>query len=324
MRHGIFKGFAMTTKVFIDGEAGTTGLQIRARLADHSGVELLSLPDDLRKDTAARRAMFEAADIAVLCLPDAAAREAAAMADGIPHIRLIDASSAHRTHADWVYGFPEYEDAQARRIAEARRVSNPGCYAISSVAILHPLVGAGLVPADWPVTINAVSGYSGGGKGLIRDFEDASSPGYTKANYQHYALRLDHKHVPEIQARGGLTRRPLMSPGVGRFRQGMVVQVPLQLWALPGQPKPADIHRALAEHYRGKAQVIVAEPAETAAIDRLDPEVLVGRDEMRLHVFGNEAHGQAVVACVLDNLGKGASGQAVQNLDLMCGLDAAT
>ena len=244
----------MTTKVFIDGEAGTTGLQIRARLAKHGGVELLSLPEDARKDPAARRAMFEAAEIAVLCLPDAAAREAAAMADGIPHIRLIDASSAHRTHADWVYGFPEYDDAQASRIAEARRVSNPGCYAISSVAILHPL----------------------------------------------------------------------MSPGVGRFRQGMVVQVPLQLWALPGQPKPADIHRALAEHYRGKAQVIVAEPAETAAIDRLDPEVLVGSDVMRLHVFGNEAHGQAVVACVLDNLGKGASGQAVQNLDLMCGLDAAT
>ncbi len=265
--------------------------------------------------------MFEAADIVVLCLPDAAAREAAAMMEGLSHIRIIDASSAHRTHDDWVYGFPEYDAAQAGRIAEARLVSNPGCYAITAVAILHPLVAAGLLPADWPVTINAVSGYSGGGKGLIRDFEDASSPGYTKATFQHYALGLDHKHVPEIQARGGLTQRPLMTPSVGRFRQGMIVQIPLQLWALPGHPSPSDIHGALADHYRGAAHVAVAAPGETAALDRLDPEALVGSDAMQLHVFGNEAHGQAVVAGVLDNLGKGASGQVVQNLNLMCGLE---
>ena len=310
----------MTTRVFIDGEAGTTGLQIRARLADHPGIELLSLPQDQRKDTARRLAMFEAADIAVLCLPDAAAREAAAMIGDNAAIRVIDASTAHRTHDDWVYGFPEYEDAQPRRIAEARRVSNPGCYAVTAVAILHPLVAAALLPADWPLTINAVSGYSGGGKGMIADFEDAASPGYTQAALQFYALGLDHKHVPEIEALSGLTHRPLMTPSVGRFRQGMIVQVPLQLWALPGRPRPSDIHQALAEHYRDKEHVIVAEPAETAALDHLDPEALVGSDVMRLHVFANEAHGQAVIAGVLDNLGKGASGQAVQNLNLMCGL----
>ncbi len=309
----------MTTKVFIDGEAGTTGLQIRARLADHGGVELLRLPEDRRKDADQRLAMFEAADIAVLCLPDAAAREAAAMIGGNSEIRVIDASSAHRTHDDWVYGFPELDDGQPGRIAEARRVSNPGCYAISSVAILHPLVAAGLLPPDWPLTINAVSGYSGGGKGLIADFEDAASPGYTEAAFQLYALGLDHKHVPEIQARGGLAHRPLLTPSVGRFRQGMIVSLPLQLWALPGRPRPSDIHRALADHYRGAAHVIVAAPAETAALERLDPESLVGSDVMHLHVFGNEAHDQAVIAAVLDNLGKGASGQAVQNLNLMCG-----
>ena len=323
MRHSIFKKQAMTIKVFIDGEAGTTGLQIWQRLSDHAGVELLSLAEDQRKDASRRLALFEAADMAVLCLPDEAAREAVAMIDDAGlRVRLIDASTAHRTHGDWVYGFPEYDAGQSARIAEARRVSNPGCYAVSAVAILHPLVAAGLLPADWPVTINAVSGYSGGGKGLIADFEDAASPGYTEAVFQYYSLGLDHKHVPEIQARVGLAQRPLMTPGVGRFRQGMIVQLPLQLWALPGRPSPGDIHAALAAHYQGQPHVVVAEPAETAALDRLDPEALAGSDVMRLHVFGNQAHGQAVVAGVLDNLGKGASGQAVQNLNLMCGFEA--
>ena len=310
----------MTAKVFIDGEAGTTGLQIRARLETRVDLELISLPDDQRKDAARRAAALNGVDLVILCLPDDAAREAVAMIDN-PEVRVIDASTAHRTADGWVYGFPEYDAGQAALIADAKRVSNPGCYALASVAMLHPLVASGIVPADWPITINAVSGYSGGGKALIRSFEDPAAPDPIDTAFFVYGLSLAHKHVPEIERRSGLTRRPLFMPSVGRFHQGMIVQLPLQLGALPSAPTPAEIHAILAGHYRGCQFVTVADASPSPA--RLDPESLNGTNELRLHVLGNAEHGQAVIAGVLDNLGKGASGQAVQNLNLMLGLDQA-
>ncbi len=308
----------MTAKVFIDGEAGTTGLQIRSRLEARAGIELLRLSKADRKDPARRAEMLNAADLAILCLPDAAAREAVALIEN-PAVRVIDASTAHRTHPDWVYGLPEYDADHSRRIREARRVSNPGCYALASVALLHPLVAGGLLPADHPVTINAVSGYSGGGRALIERFEKPESPDHIASAFRVYALALAHKHVPEIRMRGGLDARPLLVPSVGRFRQGMIVQIPLHLNALPGRPRAADLHGALSAHYQGRRFVTVASLEETLDLDHLDPEALNGTNEVRLHVFANEAEGHAVLVALLDNLGKGASGQAVQNLNLMLG-----
>ncbi len=308
----------MTARVFIDGEVGTTGLQIRARLERRAEVELLSLPETARKDPGARAEMLNAADLAILCLPDVAAREAVAMIDN-PDLRVIDASTAHRSDAEWVYGLPELDAEQTRRIGAAKRVSNPGCYALASVALIHPLIAAGLLPADAPVTINAVSGYSGGGRKLIERFEDSDSAEHIAAPIRVYGLGLAHKHVPEIQVRGGLALRPLFVPSVGRFRQGMIVQVPLHLAALPGRTRAADLHAALAAHYRGRHFVTVAAFEEIRAMDHLDPEGLNGTNEVRLHVFANQAEGHAVLVALLDNLGKGASGQAVQNMNLMLG-----
>lgn len=310
----------MAVKVFIDGEAGTTGLQIRSRLEGRPEIELLSLPADRRKDPARRAAMLNAADFVVLCLPDDAARRSVAAIEN-PQVRVIDASTAHRTSDGWVYGFPEYDGDQIARIAGAARVTNPGCYAVASIAILHPLVAAGLLPADWPLTINAVSGYSGGGRGLIRSFEDPDSPAAIDSSFRLYALDLEHKHVPEIERRSALASRPLLAPSVGRFRQGMIVQIPLHLRALPGAPTLDEVHAVLSDHYAGRRYVTVADRAETAVLGHLDPESLNGSNELRLHVLGSARHGQAVIAGVLDNLGKGASGQAVQNLNIMCGLD---
>ncbi len=312
----------MTARVFIDGEAGTTGLQIRERLMGRGEFKLLHLADHERKDETRRAAMLNAADVVILCLPDEAARQAVAMIHN-PAVKVIDASTAHRVSDGWVYGFPEYACGQSATIAGALRVTNPGCYAVSAVAMIHPLVAAGLLPAHWPLTINAVSGYSGGGKTLIASFEGDTASDPADVVFYAYGLDLAHKHVPEIERRGGLDRRPLFVPSVGRYRQGMIVQIPLQLSDLPGAPNPAAIHGALAAHYAGQRFVQVADPAESAAVARLDPESLNGTNELRLHVFGNREHGQAVVAGVLDNLGKGASGQAVQNLNLMCGLDEA-
>ncbi len=313
----------MTAKVFIDGEAGTTGLQIRTRLEGRDDVTLLRLNDAERKDAARRAEMLNAADLVVLCLPDDAAREAVAMIEN-DHTKVIDASTAHRTTEGWAYGFPEYDAAQSACIAASTRVTNPGCYAIASIAMLHPLVTSGLIAADFPATINAISGYSGGGKGLINAFEDPAAPDYTESAFRVYALGLDHKHVPEIQHRSGLGARPLFVPSVGRFRQGMIVQIPLQLNAMAQTPSPRNIHAALADHYPGCRYVQVAALADTAAMAKLEPEILNGTNELRLHVFGNEANGQAVLMAVLDNLGKGASGQAVQNMNLMLGMDEAT
>jgi N-acetyl-gamma-glutamyl-phosphate reductase len=309
----------MTAKVFIDGEAGTTGLQISARLQGRDDIELLRLDDAERKDTERRREMLNAADLVILCLPDDAAREAVSLIDN-DTTKVVDASTAHRTAEGWAYGFPEYEPGQRELIAKATRLSNPGCYAITSVAILHPLVSAGLVPADWPVTINAVSGYTGGGKSLIAAFEDPAADNHTDAPFYPYGLSLSHKHVPEITRWSGLSHAPLFVPSVGRYAQGMIVQVPLQLWSLPGTPSPDDMHAALSAHYAGERFVTVAPLADTQAMSQLEPEGLNGTNELRLHVFANAERGQAVVMGLLDNLGKGASGQAVQNMNIMLGL----
>lgn len=314
----------MTAKIFIDGEVGTTGLQIKERLAGHGGLAMISLGEADRKDATRRREALNEADLAILCLPDDAAREAAAMLDPAAGTRVIDASTAHRVASDWAYGMPELTRDHADNIRAATLVSNPGCYANASISILAPLVAAGLIPQEWPVTINAVSGYSGGGKGMIASFEDPSVDNYTEENFRVYGLTLAHKHVPEIQLRSGLTNRPLFVPSVGRFRQGMIVQVPLQLWSLPGKPSPAAIHEVLTAHYEGCRFIDVPSLNETGSVGGLEPEALNGTNRLRLHVFGNEAEGQAVVMGLLDNLGKGASGLAVQNLNLMLGFDEAT
>ncbi|MBT3557808.1 MAG: N-acetyl-gamma-glutamyl-phosphate reductase [Rhodospirillales bacterium] len=311
---------AKAFNVFIDGEAGTTGLQISTRLEGRDDVELLRLADNERKDLNRRREMLNDADLVILCLPDDAAREAVSLIDN-DTTRVIDASTAHRTADGWAYGMPEYKNDQNAIIAASTRVTNPGCYANASIAILHPLVEQGIVPADWPVTINAVSGYSGGGKGLINAFEDKSSPDFTDEAFRVYGLNLDHKHIPEIQRWSGLSQRPLFVPSVGRFRQGMIVQVPIQLGALPGAPSVAAVHDALSSHYAGRQFIRVG---DTTGMVKIDPEMLNDTNELRLHVFGNDEHGQVVIMGVLDNLGKGASGQAVQNMNLMLGLPEET
>jgi N-acetyl-gamma-glutamyl-phosphate reductase len=310
----------MSARIFIDGEAGTTGLQIQARLAKRGDLSLLSISPLLRKDAQARAELLNTADLVVLCLPDDAAREAVAMITN-PTVRVIDASTAHRIDPAWAYGFPEMATGQVTRIAHATRVANPGCYPTGAIALVRPLITAGLLPKDFPLTVNAVSGYSGGGKGLIQRYEDPASLSPLTDPFYLYGLNLEHKHVPELQTHGLLSNRPLFLPSVGRFAQGMLVQVPLQLWALPGTPKVADIHAVLAEAYRGQTFVKVVPPATSNALERLAPEGLNGTNEMHLHCFGNDARQQVVLSALLDNLGKGASGAAVQNLNLMLGLE---
>ena len=312
----------MTATVFIDGEAGTTGLEIKSLLKSRNDIRLVRLADATRKDAGARKDAIASADVAILCLPDDAAREAAKMLKGT-NTRLIDASTAHRIDPDWTYGFPELGPGQREKIAVSPRVSNPGCYACSAVALLRPLTAAGLLPADFPVTINAISGYSGGGRKMIASYEDPNASDYTESPFRVYALGLEHKHTPEIERHSGLTTRPLFVPSVGHFRQGMIVQVPLHLRALPGAPKPADLHAALADRYQGAAFVAVAPLTDTPPA-QVEPETLNGTNELKLYVFGNAARGHAVLIAVSDNLGKGASGQAVQNLNLMLGLPEAT
>tara|TARA_R110002110_G_scaffold161583_1_gene360413 strand:+ start:53 stop:1006 length:954 start_codon:yes stop_codon:yes gene_type:complete len=310
----------MVTRVFIDGEVGTTGLQIRARLDGRSDLEFIRLHEASRKDAAARKEALNAADIVILCLPDDAAKEAVALITN-PATRVIDASTAHRIAPGWVYGFPEMAAVQREIIAKAKRVTNPGCYPTGAIALIRPLARAAMIPDNWPISINAVSGYSGGGKAMINEFEDVSSPAYTKDNFRLYGLGLEHKHVTEIEQYSLLAQRPLFAPAVGRYAQGMLVEVPLHLNALPGAPSLTKVHETISAAYEGERFVSVASLEESASLKGLDPEGLNGTNNLKLFVFGSEKYGQARLVALLDNLGKGASAQAVQCMNIMIGVD---
>jgi N-acetyl-gamma-glutamyl-phosphate reductase len=307
----------MAPKIFIDGEHGTTGLQIRQRLAERRDLEMLSIPEAERRNAAMREDMLNAADIAILCLPDEASIEAAKMTEANNSVRLLDASTAFRVDPDWAYGFAEMDKLQADRIKTARHVSNPGCYPTGAIGLIRPLRATGILPDGYPVTVNAVSGYTGGGKGLIAQIEDENRDDHITSPNFLYGLTLKHKHVPEMKVHGLLDRSPIFSPSVGRFPQGMIVQVPLFLEDLSGVQTLESVHKALVEHYAGQSIVEVVPLDVSSKLPRVDAVELVDKDTMKLFVFGTPGQPHVNLVALLDNLGKGASGAAVQNMDLM-------
>lgn len=308
----------MGAKVFIDGEAGTTGLQIRERLEGRRDIELVSIDPGKRKDCDERKLLLNRVDAVILCLPDEAAREAVGLIENAA-VKVIDASTAYRVAPGWTYGFAEMAKGQRAAIAAARRITNPGCYPTGFIALTRPLVEAGILPRDWAVSVNAVSGYSGGGKAMIAEFEDEAQPSFTRVPYRIYAMAQRHKHVPEMQKYSGLARAPIFAPGVGRYYKGMIVEVPLPLAAIANGSKLEDVHGVLAQAYKGERFVRVASLEEAQRLKTLDPEGLNGTNELKLFVFGHDE--EARLVALLDNLGKGASGAAVQNLNIALGLD---
>lgn len=306
----------MTIRIFIDGAVGTTGLEIRERLDGRAGIEQLILGEADRKDPAKREDALNSADFVILCLPDDAAREAVAMIR-TDKVRVIDASTAHRVAPDWVYGFAELEPGQMNAIAEARWVSNPGCYPTGFLALVRPLVRAGLVPLDHVFSVNAVSGYSGGGKSMIAEFEDQNSDSFTATAFRGYGLNLEHKHVPEMQKHARIEHPPIFQPAVVRTYRGMVVEVPLPLHTFTRRPSLEAIENALRDAYKDSPLIRVL-PGDVPTVSI---EEDAGTDRLSVRVFGNAERGQARLVATLDNLGKGAAGAAVQNLNIMAGLD---
>lgn len=307
----------MKPSIFIDGEHGTTGLQIRERLAQRDDINILSLAMEDRRDADKRREMLGSCDVAILCLPDDAAIEAVQLIEktGNEKCTVIDTSTAHRTHPDWAFGFAELDQEQAAKIKHSKRISNPGCYSTGAIALLKPLLETGVMKADCPVTINAVSGYTGGGKQLIAQMEDASHAQHIDTSFHLYAMTMRHKHVPEIMQRAGLEKRPLFMPSVARFAQGMLVSIPLHLEQL-SYAGVATVRGALEVHYEGCEFVSVASADETLNTSQVRPEDYANRDDMKLWVFGDDENGHVNLIAQLDNLGKGASGAAVQNMNL--------
>ncbi|WP_409361907.1 N-acetyl-gamma-glutamyl-phosphate reductase [Bartonella heixiaziensis] len=307
----------MAIKVFIDGEHGTTGLQIQKRLAERSDLEVLSLAHTNRHNIDIRRDYLHQSDIAILCLPDDVARETVNQLKNNKKIKIIDSSTAHRIAPEWVYGFPEMTAGQKERIQAARYVTNPGCYPTGAISLIRPLRESGLLDAYYPVSINAISGYTGGGKQLIAHMENQSPKDDLRENYFIYGLNLEHKHVPEIKIYGQINQTPIFIPSVGRFPQGMIVNLPLHRHLFTKSANCSDLREILENHYDGQSIISVATQEETDALTKLNPECLAHKDGMKLFVFGNEREGIFNLCAILDNLGKGASAAAVQNLDLM-------